>query len=282
MVTLAAPAGVSVRMAADELAVPVAAKVAAGAAEALRLPFGPGRRLTAITLEATRNAVQHAYSNGSRGAIELRIGVSPDGESLSSEEEAPPEIHVHVRDYGSGCPMEPTTGDPPGLGLSIMSELSEELQITSRRDGGTEIDALVRSGGPALPPERPDEASPPEASSEMSFGSPDFLRTVLPRTIAAHAASMDASIDTVEAAIRAGSAISRSLADHPELPGVRVLHGDDGRVRVEIGPVGAGVGNAIRIFLEPEFGFEDGPCLETHESIDGTGFIVVEVSIPLH
>jgi hypothetical protein len=162
-----------------------------------------------------------------------------------------------------------------------MSELSEELQITSRRDGGTEIDALVRAGGSSNGAEPPPRAKAPDAASEMQFGDVAFLRSVLPRTIAAHAAAMGASIDAVEGAIRSGTAISRSLVDYPELPDVRVQNaGDD--LLIEIGPVGAGVGNAIRLFLEPEFGFEDGPGLETRESIDQTGFILVTVRIPLH
>ncbi len=276
MVTAGAPPGVTLRMAADEMAVPVAAKVAAGAAEALDLPFGPGRRLTAITLEATRNAVDHAYATGDSGAIELSIGLeSPDGNG------AAPEIHVRVRDYGSGCPLEPTSSDPPGLGLSIMSELSESLRLTSRRDGGTEIDAMVRSeGGPqqAVPPP---EATPPEADSEMRFGDRAFLRSVLPRTVAAHAAAMEASIDAVEGAIRAGSAIARALVDYEQLPAVRVRQ-TGGDLVVEIGPVGTDAGQSIRRLLEPEFGFEDGPRLETRESIDPTGFIVVSITIPLH
>jgi anti-sigma regulatory factor (Ser/Thr protein kinase) len=272
-----AGSGVSVRMAADELAVPVAAKVAAGAIEALHLAFGPGRRLTAIALEATRNVVDHAYTNGSSGgAVELTIASDPDAGTNGDS----PGVHVHVRDYGNGCPLEPTSSDPPGLGLSIMSELSEELQIKSRRDGGTEIDAVIRTDGPPEAAEPPPEATPPEAASEMRFGDPTFLSAVLPRTIAAHAAAMGASIDAVEGSIRVGDAISRSIADYPELPAVRVLH-ERGALRVQIGPVGADAGNAIRSFLEPELGFEQGPDLETRESFDPTGFILVTVTIPL-
>jgi anti-sigma regulatory factor (Ser/Thr protein kinase) len=264
-------------MAADDMAVPVAAKVAAGAAEALDLSFGPGRRLTAITLEATRNAVEHAYSHEKPGAIELSIGLENH-----SGNGAAPEIHVHVRDFGNGCPLEPTSADPPGLGLSIMSELAEQLRLTSRRDGGTEIDAALAIDAASAEEARPPpEAEPPTADSEMDFGDPAFMRSILPRTIAAHAAAMEASIDAIEGAIRTGSAISRSLTAYDELPRVRVRQ-SEGALKVEIGPVGTEVGGAIRTFLEPEFGFEDGPALETRESIDATGFIVVCVTIPLH
>lgn len=264
------------RMAADDLAVNVAAKVAAGAAEALDLPFGPRRRLTAITLEAIRNVVEHAYPDGA-GTIELSIGLD---QPLGQDDGDHPEIHVCVRDFGSGCPLEPTSSDPPGLGLSIMSGLSEELQITSRRDGGTEVGALVRSGGSSSEPEPPPQTGPPAASSEFQFGDPAFLRTVLPRAIAEHAAAMDASIDAVGDAIRVGSVISRALGDAPELPAVRIRQ-DGTLLRVEIGPVGADAGDAIRRSLEPQLGDGDGSRLETREVIDPTGYIVVSVNIPL-
>jgi anti-sigma regulatory factor (Ser/Thr protein kinase) len=272
-------------MPADELAGAVAAKVAAGAVEALRLDFGPGRRLTAIALEATRNAVEHAYLDDEGGAIELSIGVSPPGEGLSDANGSATEVHVRVRDFGAGCPLEPTSSDPPGLGLSIMSELSEELQLTSRRDGGTEIDALIRaengSQEASVTPAATDGDAAPDHVSVLRFTDPAFLSAVVPRTIAAHAAAMDASIDAVEGAIRAGSAIARSLVDYPELPEVRIGCEQD-TLQVTIGPVGTDAGQAIRRYLEPEFGFENGPALETRESIDQTGFIFVTIAIPLH
>jgi hypothetical protein len=159
-----------------------------------------------------------------------------------------------------------------------MSELSESLRITSRRDGGTEVDAVIRLDREEEPPPPPD---PPKADSELRFGDPAFLRSVLPRTIAAHAASMAASIDAVEDAIKTGSAISRSLVDYEDLPDVRVRQ-VEGSLRVEIGPVGTDVGQAVRNYLEPELGFEDAPHLETRETIDQTGFILVNITIPLH
>jgi anti-sigma regulatory factor (Ser/Thr protein kinase) len=214
------------RMAADDLAIKVAAKVAAGVADALDLEFGPGRRLTAITLEATRNVVEHAYREGAAGAIELRIGLEPP-RPHNGDGPHPPEIHVSVRDFGNGCPLEPTAAEPPGLGLSIMSELSEELTITSRRDGGTEVDALVRSGGEpsaAVAREQPD---PLTAVSELSFANSAFLRAVLPRAMAAHAAEMDASIDSVGDAMEAGRTISDSLGEELIPPAVRISQNAD-------------------------------------------------------
>ena len=142
MVKAGAPPGVSLRMAADEMAVPVASKVAAGAAEAMGLPFGPTRRLTAITLEAVRNAVEHAYAGGRTGAIEVAI----DCESSGNGNGYGPEIHIHVQDYGAGCPLEPTSADPPGLGLSIMSESSDMIESPS--PGGS---AEVGSSGQPAP-----------------------------------------------------------------------------------------------------------------------------------
>jgi anti-sigma regulatory factor (Ser/Thr protein kinase) len=275
MVTTETP-GISMRMAADDLAVKVSAKVAAGAAEALDLSFGPGRRLTAITLEATRNVVAHAYADGSAGAIELRIGLRAP-RTLNGNAPLAPEIHVSVRDFGNGCPLEPTSADPPGLGLSIMSELSEELTITSRRDGGTEIDALIRSGGAASEAPPSTEADSPEAVSEFRFGSPRFLRAVLPRAMAAHAAEMDSSIDSVGDAIVTGRAISESL-DHGRVPPfVRVSRGDHGLL-VQIGSQGTKADRELVGSMK-----STSPTMtSTSSGTDRAGEAVVLVDVPLH
>jgi anti-sigma regulatory factor (Ser/Thr protein kinase) len=275
MVTTEAP-GVLMRMAADDLAVKVAAKVAAGVAEALDLAFGPGRRLTAITLEATRNVVEHAYAEESTGAIELRIALEPPRPHNGNGPQ-PPEIHVSVRDFGDGCPLEPTSNDPPGLGLSIMSELSEELTITSRRDGGTEIDALVRSGGMASEVLPRAEADPLEAVSELAFGSPDFLRAVLPRAMAAHAAEMDASIDAVEDAMQAGRTIAASLADERGVPAIRIARSEDG-LAVQIGTLGAAADRELLGSLRSA----GGPGTSTSAGTDRAGDPVVLIDVPLH
>jgi anti-sigma regulatory factor (Ser/Thr protein kinase) len=275
MVTTEAP-GVSMRMEADDLAVKVAAKVAAGVADALDLAFGPGRRLTAITLEATRNVVEHADAKGTTGVIELRIALEPPRPHNGNGPQAP-EIHVSVRDFGNGCPLEPTSNDPPGLGLSIMSELSEELTITSRRDGGTEIDALIRSGGEASEVLPRAQLDPPQAVSELTFEGPELLRAVLPRAMAAHAAEMDASMDAVEDAMQAGRAIADSLADEKSRPAVRISRSEDG-LAVRIGTLGAAADRELLGSLRSA----GGPGTSTSAGTDRAGDPFVLIDVPLH
>ena len=145
----AVASGVSMRMAADDLAIPVAAKVAAGAAEALGLQFGPGRRLTAITLEATRNAVQHAYLNRELGAIELRIEVDSSNGNGNGDG---PAIHVHVRDYGSGCPLahpQPCSKSATGR-TSIVPPAWEPGQRAAQSSATTRISSGWTCGATGL------------------------------------------------------------------------------------------------------------------------------------
>ena len=278
------PPGVSTRMTANALAVKVAGRIAAGAAEALDLGFGPARRLTAITLEATQNAVEHAYLDRDLGAIELAIGLGPPGAAGAARNGDGREIRVSVRDFGGGCPLTPTSSEPPGLGLSIMSELSEMLMIRSRRDGGTEIDALVRSaasGHDGASPEHAAGAEPPRSASELVFGDPGFLAPVLPRAIAMHVAALDGSIDAVGDAIARGRAISRSLADDPHLPAIAIGEvGCAGPLRVGIGPLAPARAEALVADLGGGGGSEQ-VRLQPPEGKDRVGNPRVLVDIPI-
>lgn len=193
---------VSIRTRADERAVHVAAKLASGTTEALKLEFGPSRRLSAVVIEATRNAVDHAYEDGPPGDVEVEVAMIHGGE----------ELVVSVRDFGNGCPMGPTSSEPPGLGLSMMSELSESLAISSRKHRGTEIDATIR-----LSADENGSAPSRLAShgSAIDFHDPAFLDAVIPRAIAVHASDAGGSIDAVRSAIEGGNGIATSIEHEP-------------------------------------------------------------------
>jgi anti-sigma regulatory factor (Ser/Thr protein kinase) len=192
--------GVKVRTPADERAIQVAGKLAAGAAEALELAPGPARRLSSIAIEATRNVVQHAYVDLDPGDVEIALtanrGAAPDGRD---------EILLTVRDFGAGCPLAPTSKDPPGLGLSMVSELSEAMYLNSAKHRGTEIGATIRVPG------NDDESEPrvpASRGSRIDFIDPEFLAPVIPRAIAVHAAGGGASVDAVRLAIAGGRGIA--------------------------------------------------------------------------
>lgn len=188
---------VSARTGADDRAVDLAAKLASGTAEALGLDGEPARRLATIAVEGTRNAVEHAYAGRSGGDVEIEIARRRDDDALV----------VRIRDFGAGCPLAPTTSEPPGLGLSIISGLSEALQISSQRGAGTTIEATIRladGGGAAR------DRSARSRGSRLTIHDSACLATVIPRVISVHAAAAGGgSVDAVRAAIDGG----RRLAD---------------------------------------------------------------------
>ncbi len=157
------------------------------------------------------------------------------------------ELVVTIRDFGAGCPLEPTASEPPGLGLSIISELSEALRIDSQRQAGTAIDATIRIGGDAAA-----TADRPAATrgSRLSFGGAAFLAPVIPRALAVHAAAGGGSVDAVRAAIEAGRGIAAALAPEAaagRAPAVAIdCPREAGSLEVLIGPIVAGAVEALR------------------------------------
>lgn len=195
---------VGVRTRADGRAVEVAAKLANGAAEALELDPGPARRLAAVAVEGTRNVVEHAYTDLPIGDVEIEVALrsaEPGGDERD-------EILVSIRDFGNGCALSPTPGEPPGLGLSIISELTECLSISSRKRHGTDVDATIRV--PGVEEERVSHGVATHGS-RIDFTDPVFLAPVIPRAIAVHAAGAGGSIDAVRSAIEGGRGIAGSI-----------------------------------------------------------------------
>lgn len=141
-------------------AVPLARRalvtIAAGAGAA-------GDRLDEIRLavsEALTNAVVHAYRTGEPGRLHVTAAVASD------------ELWVLIGDDGHGLHAG---NDSPGLGigLSLISGLSDDFAIVTRASGGTEVQmrfdlrdpvagpaVINREGPPVRQPRRPDLASP--------------------------------------------------------------------------------------------------------------------------
>lgn len=205
---------VSIRTRADDRAVELAAKLASAAAEALELDGVPAQRLATVLVEGARNAVEHAYAGLPTGDIEVAL-ISHRPEPGAGADE----LNVTIRDFGAGCPLGPTTAEPPGLGLSIISELSDAIQINSQRHAGTVIDATIRIGGGGA------GRSQPAASrgSRLMVGDPAFLGPVIPRAIAVHAAAASGSVDAVRAAIEGGSDIAAAIGPAALAGGAPIL-----------------------------------------------------------
>lgn len=235
---------VSIRTSADGRAVDLAAKLASGAAEALGLESEPTRRLATVVVEGTRNAVEHAYSGLPAGDVEIELAIRGA--------EADPgggELFVTIRDFGAGCPFGPTTSEPPGLGLSIISELSEEFRLSSRRDAGTRIDATIRIADGAAARER----STASRGSRLALANPAFLAPVIPRAIAVHAAAAGGSVDAVRAAIEVGRGIAAAVAGRATTLTIDRRE-DPAALEVAIGPIAAATVDRLRERLRSSLG----------------------------
>lgn len=88
--------------------------------------------LKTVVTEACTNAIRYAYGPGEVGAIEVEIVRELDS------------FHVSVQDHGNGLMPNPDQEEPSlGMGLPIISALSERVQLCSERGQGTRLDAWV-------------------------------------------------------------------------------------------------------------------------------------------
>ena len=144
-------------------AVPETVPVARRAVVAVAAAAGAtGERLEEIRLavsEALTNAVVHAYSDGEGGRFDVTAAVASG------------ELWVLIGDDGRGL-HAPNNSRGLGIGLSLISGLSDDFAIVPRAAGGTEVQmrfdlvkprvasAAIRREGRALRrPHRPDLAS---------------------------------------------------------------------------------------------------------------------------
>lgn len=91
-----------------------------------------------VVTEACGNSIKHAYGDSSDGSLEISAHAE-DGE-----------LCLLIRDFGTG--IGPRTGASlPSLhaGLSIIGALSNSFRLSSRRGGGTELEACLPLPGAA-------------------------------------------------------------------------------------------------------------------------------------
>jgi anti-sigma regulatory factor (Ser/Thr protein kinase) len=100
----------------------------AGASEALHF------EVTLAVSEAANNVLQHAFRSRSTGGGLIVAASAEDGA-----------IRVLVSDTGGG--LVPRSDSPgAGLGLPLMAQLSDELNISQRDGGGTEVELIWHQG----------------------------------------------------------------------------------------------------------------------------------------
>jgi serine/threonine-protein kinase RsbW len=87
------------------------------------------------TSEAMTNAVLHAY-RGEPGPIYVNAAVASQ------------ELRIRIAD--DGCGLKPRADRPGlGLGLGLISQVSDDFAIVSRSSGGTEVSFRLRLAGAA-------------------------------------------------------------------------------------------------------------------------------------
>ncbi|HEY3070255.1 MAG TPA: ATP-binding protein [Gaiellaceae bacterium] len=82
--------------------------------------------------EACSNSVRHAYEEGREGIVEIRYELTDD------------RISVEVTDDGAGFDPEvigraQEALDEGGLGIAIIQAVTDELEIGTRREGGSRL-----------------------------------------------------------------------------------------------------------------------------------------------
>jgi anti-sigma regulatory factor (Ser/Thr protein kinase) len=111
-----------------------------------------GERLDAIRLaasEAVTNAVMHAYVKGHRADRHDSGAIHVNASYVEGE------VWLLVADAGTG--LRARTNSPGlGLGLALIAQLADDLQILSRGTGGTELRMRFRLRCPqSHPPTQP-------------------------------------------------------------------------------------------------------------------------------
>ncbi len=90
---------------------------------------------TAVS-EACNNVVLHAY-DGRPGPLVVRLGVTPDG------------VRAVVRDHGAGIRYV-ASSDRMGVGLAMISALTNRAEFLGAPDGGTEVRMTFTGPGGAM------------------------------------------------------------------------------------------------------------------------------------
>lgn len=99
-----------------------------------RVGMAPGGIEDAQTIvtEACGNSIKHAYGDSADGCIEVDATVEDE------------ELCLVVRDFGAGIgPRTATAASSLHAGLSIIGALSNSIRLSSRRGGGTELEARL-------------------------------------------------------------------------------------------------------------------------------------------
>ncbi len=270
--------GVALIGAANADTVRMAAAVASGVAESLHLGLEAAASLNAIAVEGSRNVVAHAYPAGTAGPLRMRIEPPPADDPDDNE------VMISFQDAGRGLSVWPTPGDPTGIGLALVCELSERTQITSRRGVGTTIEASVSIHDDFDLEREPvnTEADPIECS--LNFDDTALLGPVLPRALGAHVECPGSTIDQIVEASRLGEALAADLASWEGAPpAIRVPERPEepsAPLQVRVGPVDHDDAGRLLSGLEASWEPERSTIRLSAEPTSAGALACVELDLP--
>lgn len=196
---------------------------------------------TAVS-EACNNVIQHAYA-AAAGPMDIDVQMLEGA------------IEVSVADRGSG--VEPVLAPPGqaiwdvrGLGLTIMSALSDSMELRTRGDGGLKV--RLRFASPTVhalqAPADPVELDLGEPRSQaggtrmaLAIGPPGLAATVLPRVLGAIVARSHLSTDRISDLLTVADAIASNAPRVTARAHLRAHATARGRsVELRVGPLTPG------------------------------------------
>jgi serine/threonine-protein kinase RsbW len=139
--------------------VALAREALAGLAETISLSREQYDDVRTAVTEACNNVVQHAYSDGGDGPMEMEIRVLADA------------VEVVVRDEGIGLGhVAAQGGGELEIGLPVILALAERVELGHPPDGGTEVQMRFRTPGIAAPAHAGGPAAPASSVAAMPGG----------------------------------------------------------------------------------------------------------------
>src|SRR5271165_2654212 len=187
----------------------------AGVAEAIDVAAGDLNDIATAVTEACNNVVLHAYPQHT-GPLEVEIRSRPAA------------VEVLVRDRGTGIQPSVSPGAPTGgvggIGLSVITALSQRSEFRAAQDRGTEVwmtfatpQARVLDAVAKKEDERPAivevEPGRPAAEMEMTIAPMALARTVLPRLLSVAAARAHFTTDRLADTQLIADALTDRLAE---------------------------------------------------------------------
>ncbi|MDQ6822190.1 MAG: ATP-binding protein [Solirubrobacteraceae bacterium] len=195
---------------------------------------------TAVS-EACNNVVVHAY-NGDAGPLSVHLDV----------QEAT--VGITVRDHGRGFQQVISSEERMGVGLAVISALSDRVEVLGGKGGGTEVRMEFASTGIESGGARSEEVPCPGDSAAgnlpgeilVTLAPIDLLAGVMGRVARALAASARFSFDRFSDIYL----IADAIAAHAERSAGAswigfALGASDGKLELRVGPLRTGSGSRL-------------------------------------